>query len=52
MNPEARTDYSQHNTNYRALISKYVGAGGGEARTATDVSTSGEGVEWGMKEER
>lgn len=32
-------DYPQHNTNYRALISKYVGggAGGGEARTATDV---------------
>lgn len=31
--------YPQHNTNYRALISKYVGsgAGGGEARTVTDV---------------
>jgi len=36
MNPGVRTaDYPQHNTNYRALISKYVGggAGGGEART-------------------
>jgi len=40
MNRRVRTaDYPQHNTNYRALISKYVGggAGGGEVRTAADV---------------